>query len=260
MIIDCHCHAGRGTGLTGPWDTVARLDAFLRRAAAAGIARTVVFPVFHEDSQRANRELARIVAAHRGRLIGFGAVNARTSRARATEVIEEAVLRLGLWGLKVHRAEGRITRAICAAADRFRLPVVYDVMGKPGPIDIIAPEFRHVAFILPHLGSFSDDYRTHAQVIDLLVRHPNVFADTSGVRRFDYLVEAVRRAGPRKLLFGTDGPWLHPALELQKIKLLGLPAAAERRILGDNLRRLLARVRRRGAGALPPVDGLTART
>ena len=70
-------------------------------------------------------------------------------------------------------------------------------------------------------------------------RYPNVFADTSGVRRFDYLVEAVKRAGPQKLLFGSDGPWLHPGLELHKIRLLGLPADQEAMICGGNLLRLL---------------------
>ena len=30
MIIDCHCHEGLGDGLTGPWDTAAPLDAYLR--------------------------------------------------------------------------------------------------------------------------------------------------------------------------------------------------------------------------------------
>ena len=32
MIIDSHCHAGQGDGLTGPWDTSAPLGAYLRRA------------------------------------------------------------------------------------------------------------------------------------------------------------------------------------------------------------------------------------
>jgi uncharacterized protein len=82
-------------------------------------------------------------------------------------------------------------------------------------------------------------------VIDQLVRYPNVYADTSGVRRFDYLVEAVRRAGARKLLFGSDGPWLHPGLELHKIRLLGLPPAQEALVLGKNALRLL-----RGTGVV----------
>jgi hypothetical protein len=78
---------------------------------------------------------------------------------------------------------------------------------------------------------------------DKLARYPNVYADTSGVRRFDYIVEAVKRAGPHKLIFGSDGPWLHPAVELYKIRVLGLPQDRKALILGGNITRLL---RRRG--------------
>ena len=46
MIIDCHCHAGEGDGLTGPWDTRASLKEFLRWSEEAGTTRTVLFPAF----------------------------------------------------------------------------------------------------------------------------------------------------------------------------------------------------------------------
>ena len=49
MIIDCHCHAGKGDGFRGPWDTEARIEPHLRRARAAGIDKTIVFPVFNSD-------------------------------------------------------------------------------------------------------------------------------------------------------------------------------------------------------------------
>jgi len=64
-------------------------------------------------------------------------------------------------------------------------------------------------------------------VVDQLVRHPNVYTDTAGGRRFDYIVEALRRAGPQKVIFGSDRPWLHAGLELYKVKLLGLNACDE---------------------------------
>ncbi|MBD1845761.1 hypothetical protein H6F89_20595 [Cyanobacteria bacterium FACHB-63] len=60
------------------------------------------------------------------------------------------------------------------------------------------------------------------------------------MRRFDYLVQTVQRGGAHKVLFGTDGPWLHPALELQKIRLLRLPTAEEALVFGKNLLRLVA--------------------
>ena len=43
MIIDSHCHAGKGDGLTGPWDTAAPLDKYLVRAAI-GPYNVTVFP------------------------------------------------------------------------------------------------------------------------------------------------------------------------------------------------------------------------
>lgn len=49
MIIDCHCHAGKGDGLTGPWGTAAPLGRYMQRALMAGINRTVLFATFHSD-------------------------------------------------------------------------------------------------------------------------------------------------------------------------------------------------------------------
>ena len=58
MIIDSHCHAGKGDGLTGPWDTDAPLEKYMLRAARAGIDRTVLFAAFHSDYREANREVS----------------------------------------------------------------------------------------------------------------------------------------------------------------------------------------------------------
>ena len=239
MIIDCHCHAGRGDALTAPWNTDAPLKAYLRRARKAGITHTIVFPAFHSDYVVANRELARIVTARRDRLTAFAMVHCGRDAGRILEMLQEAVRRFNFRGVKVHGHEHLPTRELCEAASRLRIPVLADVGGKAHVIDMFAPQFPDVTFIIPHLGSFADSFRAHQEVIYQLVRYPNVFADTSGVRRFDYLVEAVRRAGPHKLLFGSDGPWLHPGVELYKIRMLGLPREAEALILGENAKRLI---------------------
>jgi predicted TIM-barrel fold metal-dependent hydrolase len=123
------------------------------------------------------------------------------------------------------------------------LPVLYDVMGEVSVVELLAAEYPDVPFVIPHLGSFADDWKAQLALIDHLVRHPNVYTDTSGVRRFDLLEDAVRRAGARKLLFGTDGPWLHPGLELAKVRALRLSAAEERLVVGGNILRLMHAVR-----------------
>jgi uncharacterized protein len=243
MIIDCHCHAGKGDGLTGPWDTSASLERYLLRASRAGIDRTVLFAAFHSDYAVANREVARIVASRPERFYGFAFVHAERDRGRIFQMVKVAVEEYGFCGLKVHFHDARITREVCEVARAFRLPVIYDVMGEVTVVALLAEEYKDVHFIIPHLGSFGDDWRAQQALIDHLARHPNIYTDTSGVRRFDLLEEAVKRAGARKMLFGTDGPWLHPGLELHKVKLLRLPLAEEQLILGGNLLRLIASAR-----------------
>jgi predicted TIM-barrel fold metal-dependent hydrolase len=243
MIIDSHCHAGKGEGLHSPWSTDAPIEPYLRRARAAGIDRTVIFSAYHSDYARANANVARIAARHPGRFMCFACVHALRDAGRIRELVGQAVKQWGFCGIKVHRHEAPATREVAEAARAFGVPVLYDVVGETYRIELIATQYPDVNFIIPHLGSFADDWRAHVQVIDQIARLSNVYTDTSGVKRFDYLVQAVRRAGAHKVLFGSDGPWLHPALELYKIRLLKLPAQQEALVLGQNLLRLLKHTR-----------------
>ena len=252
MIIDCNCHAGKGDGLTGPWDTSASLTEYLLRASRAGIDRTVIFAAFHSDYSTANSEVARIVASWPQRFYGFAFVNAAQDRGRVFQMVQVAVEEYGFCGIKVHLHDGRITREVCEVARAFRLPVLYDVMGEVTVVGLLAEEYPDVCFIIPHLGSFADDWRPQQALIDYLARYANIYADTSGVRRFDLLSDAVKRAGAHKILFGSDGPWLHPEVELHKIRMLRLPQVDERLILGQNLLRLISRV----SSAKAPLAGV----
>jgi predicted TIM-barrel fold metal-dependent hydrolase len=240
MIIDCHCHAGKGDGFTGPWDTAAPLDRYLARAARAGIDRTVLFSAFHSNYSAANEEVARIVRSRPDKFYGFAFVHADRDRGRVHQMVKTAVEQYGFLGIKVHRYDARISREICEGARAYGLPVLYDPVAEVAVAELLAREYPDVNFIFAHLGSFSDDWRAQLAFIDLMTRHPNIYSDTSGVRRFDLLEDAVNRAGPEKLLFGTDGPWLHPGVELTKVLALELPKADQDLILGGNLIRLIS--------------------
>jgi uncharacterized protein len=239
MIIDCHCHAGKGDGFRGPWDTEARIEPHLRRARRAGIHKTIVFPVFNSDYAAANARLARIVRAHPEELIGFAAIHPTRDAGRVEDMIQRAVEEYGFRGLKIHGFDAFPGREVCEAARRYRIPLLVDVVGRLSAVEMLAWQYPDLNFIIPHLGGFKDDWMVHTHLIDQLRRYPNVYADTSGVRYWECLVQAVKRAGPHKILFGSDGPLLHPALELQKIRLLGLPPEEEALIVGGNIGRLL---------------------
>lgn len=242
MVIDGHCHVGAGDGFTGPWDTRACLEHYRPRARAAGIHKTVIFAAFNSDYTVANRKIGELALREKGRFLPFLFLHSGRNQGQIASLVRRAVAQGPFLGIKVHRHDAPITREICEAADAFRLPILYDVMGEVHPMSLLAREYPNVPFIIPHLGSFADDWRAHETTIDLISRFPNLYTDTSGVRRFDYLSEAVRRGGAHKVIFGSDGPFLHPRLELDKIRLLKLPAHDEGQVLGGNMRRLLLAV------------------
>ena len=245
MLIDCHCHAGIGDGLTGPWDTSARLDRYTQQARRCGITHSVLFSCFHSDYGQANRIVARIVRSAPQKYFGFAFVNAERDRGRIEVLVREAVAVFGFCGIKVHRHDARISREICEAARRHQVPVLYDLMGEVSAASLLATEYGDVNFIIPHLGSFADDWQAQRAFLVPLARYPNIYTDTSGVRRFELLEEALATAGPQKILFGSDGPFLNPEVELAKIHALRLSPNAFQAVTAGNWLRLTAMARNR---------------
>jgi len=241
LVIDAHVHIGTGDGLRGPWDTEGSLPLYLSRARPAGIRGAVIMPPLTSDYPRANAEIARIIATRPG-FLGYLFVNTRTESGRVAERVAAGV-RQGFCGIKVHAHDARVTRELAEAALRWRLPVLYDPAGDTAAVEMIARAYPDVAWVIPHLSSFADDWKAQCAFVDQLVRLPNVFTDTSGVRYYDLLEDAVRRAGPRKVLFGSDGPFLHPGVELAKALSLPVDADGLRDVLAGNVLRLTAPAR-----------------
>ncbi len=242
MIIDAHCHAGPGDGFTGPWDTDAPLGTYAERASAAGIGHTLIWAAFHSDYVVANQKVAALVRRQPMRYSAVAFVHAVRDRGRMGDMVAELVNVHGFRGIKCHRGDARISREVCEVASELQIPIVYDVMGEVESVELFASQFPRVNFIIPHLGSYADDWRHQRNFIALLSELPNVYTDSAGVRQYDHLIKAVSRAGTHKLLFGSDGPWLHPGLELTKVQVLirelGLSRSQASALLGGNAARL----------------------
>jgi len=247
LIIDAHCHYGKGDGFTGPWDTGACIKKYLQRAGEAGISKTVLFAAMHTDYNAANMQVAKLVNKFPHRFYGFVFVHAQRDSSRIESMVAKAVTAYHFCGIKLHRRDARITREVCEAARKFSLPVLYDVMGEASSVELFASEYRDVNFIIPHLGSFADDWHAQMTFIDQLVRHPNVFTDSSGVKRFDLLEAAFHRTGAEKILFGTDGPWMHPVLEVQKIYALKANKTETQQMFSGNFLKLAHKHSGRGS-------------
>jgi predicted TIM-barrel fold metal-dependent hydrolase len=240
MIIDCHCHAGRGAEFWNEYVLSEWLVTYVRQAQAAGISRTVLFAPLVGDYRRANRRVAQIIRRHPGRFIGFAFVDAIRNRGHVMDMLEEFILGERFCGIKCHRHDAPLSEEICEAARTLSVPLLYDPMGRIEEVERCARDFPEVNFIIPHFGTFMDQWSIQQRFIDQLVHFPNVYTDTSGVRRFDLIQSAVERAGSKKVLFGSDGPWLHAGVELTKVQLLNLADAERRDILSGNILRLIS--------------------
>lgn len=236
-VIDSHVHLGFGTVPLGSGDALEDLRCWRRRATAAGVRRAVLMAAPVGDYGEANRLVARVARREPDRWLWYAFVNAVADRGRVEDVVA-AAHRRGACGLKVHWSDGPATDEVGEAARRHRMPVLFDPAGDVRLVVRLADRHPDVAWIAPHLSSFADDVRAQSRLVDVLVRRANVFTDTSGVRYFDLLQEAVCRAGAHKVLFGSDGPFLHPAPALATVRALRLDPADRARVLRENVLRL----------------------
>lgn len=237
-VIDCHVHAGRAPRLTDPWHTVAEPGAILRRMDAAGIDQSVIFPIHNETYEQANRAVAEIVKRRPQRFIGFAKHDPETEKGRIRELLLREFHQLGLRGLKLHGHPGP---EILDVAEELRIPILYHPR-RVAQVDEVARRYPTIDFLIAHLGSdLSINWKEHEAAIELAVGRPNVYLDSGATVLTRYIDQAVRDAGPEKVIFGSDEPEVDCRLEIFKIRVLKLPPEQERMVLGGNMQRLLAK-------------------
>jgi uncharacterized protein len=222
MIIDAHLHC------SGNEDTRAILDALDQAGVdVAVLLAPFLNPPYHladpEALRRANHHLSRLIGPHTQRLVGFAVVN--PLHATAVEDLEDAVVRLGLRGLKLvpsgwypyddpaHRVYAKAEELgipilfhsgifIDGRSGRFCQPVYYEaVRDHPG-----------LKVCLAHLGWPWTDQANAVGVIDLIngIKPENsqfrfdISFGPPPVYRHEVLHKALAVLGPRSLQFGSD--------------------------------------------------------
>lgn len=96
--------------------------------------------------------------------------------------------------------------------------------------------FPEVRFILGHAGGGRDGLRAAAGI---LKEYPNVYADLAGdVYEAGMIGTLVEAAGPERVLFASDLPWLDPRAQLGCLLSANLPDEALESVLAGNARRL----------------------
>lgn len=241
MIIDFHTHVDEAPAF-GWIDPPAKIMRLLDRA---GIDKAVIMT--YTDLPGLNPGaldyIVDAAAAYPGRLIPFVRLNPNYKDA-IVGLLPRAI-ELGIRGVKLHPTTtlaypaSEATVTLLRECGELGLPVLFhsgdDPYTTPETLGLAAEAAPGCTIVLGHMGG----YLHVEEAIEQAVRHPNLYLDTSAMPYPQWIVTAVERVGPERILFGSDGPGCNPALELNKVLRLNLSDDAEAKILGGNAAELL---------------------
>src|SRR5262245_8515395 len=218
----------------------------VRRLDEAGIEKGVVMTIV--DAPEVNPDaldlIAGALAEFPGRLEAFARIHPWYGD-EAVALLERALGELGFKGLKLHPVT---TIAHPAEEDTLRLIRVAAAHGAPTrchcgdeplttplAIERAAEACPEATIILGHMGG----YFHVDEAIAVAERRENILLETSAMPYPGKIREAAERIGAERVLYASDGPACSPRIEVEKIRLAGLDADAERLVLGENAARML---------------------
>jgi predicted TIM-barrel fold metal-dependent hydrolase len=261
VIVDCHTHVGLANVHVG-----GEIMADLMRAwgkplwhvpleehwrAMQAVDRAIVLAFAAPDIGVVvpNEYVAEYVAQHPEKLIGFASVDPK--RPRAPYILEDAVKRLGLRGLKIAPIYQHFdpwsseALTLLEAANALRIPVLWHqgttfvrdaplIHARPVLLDEIARRFPDLRMWVAHLGHPWCD-----ELVAVVRKHPYLYTDMSAVhpRPLQFylaMMSAVEYGIADKILFGTDYPFTTVEASLNGLRAInrvaegtGLPRVPE---------------------------------
>jgi predicted TIM-barrel fold metal-dependent hydrolase len=242
VIIDFHTHVDRAE-LFGWIDPPEKLVPLLDDAGIE-MAAVMTYVDLPGVNPNALEYIADAVARYPDRLVGFVRLNPN-HRDAALDILARAVDDFAFRGVKLHptttlaNPADEPTVELMQACGERGLPVLFhcgdDPMTTPQSIAAGAVRAPDTTVVLGHMGG----YFHVDEAIDMAERHPNLYLETSAMPYPWKISKAIRRIGAERVLYASDGPGCNPRLEVQKIRMLGLPEEDERLVLGGNAARLL---------------------
>ena len=234
MILDSHMHVGSFPLFNVSLDRDGLVATMQQHGINTGL-------VFHPDN-----EMVRDLIADTPGVYGLVWVNPRSPGvvAETRSLLDEQGSKFR--GVKLHplldgyHPDDPAVHPIIELLIERRLPALihcgHPIFTLPWSIEELIVRYPQARIILGHMGHGNIIYINAA--IDVAVRNPNVYLETSGMPMHSKIREAVERVGPERVLFGSDVPFHHPTVELAKVRVSGLPADLVESVLGENGRKV----------------------
>ncbi len=249
MIIDAHAHISN--------TDYGNADLYLEQLKLCGIQQGIVVPGGMIDVRKMtdyingntkpenpipdNNYVAESCRNHNAVINGMACINPHD--ANAAELLAQR-FKQGFRGLKLSPMSHQFSfasksvAALALCCGEYGFPLYSHVVFSPGASTArfiaLARQFPGTNFILGHMGFGPADREGLEAAIEL----DNFYLESS-TGSYLHIKGAVEKAGAGKIIFGSEFPLSHPAVELKKIMLLNLLAGDNDKILGGNISKLL---------------------
>lgn len=220
--IDAHAHIGH----FGGWANVSiHADQLIEQMNTYEIEKTILCSVDHTD----NEQVVLAMEKYPDRFLGNVFTNPYEGE-KAVEKIKYYVTKKNFTGIKLHPlqhayvADDEMLNPIMETAQALHLPVFihcgHPPYSLPWSIGFLAERFPDVAVIMIHMG------HGHGVYIDaslkMAKRFSNLYLEMSGMPMNSKIKQAYDEIGKDRIMFGTDAPFHHPTIEMQKVITSGL--------------------------------------
>ncbi len=241
-IIDFHGHVGR-------WDRLGMDDdpaLMLHAMDKVGIDVSCLFAIFHPDGTTGNDMVARFIAQHPDRFVGFAYVSP-TMPDRMIPELTRAIDELKFLAIKLYPPytpwpfNQEPWHPIYEFANNRELAVIFHtdhfMNNRPRYFEELAAQYPKVKFVAGHSGNVPE---ARAEALAAAQKYPNVYLETCSTFRTPGVIEQlVTAGGADRVLFGSDIPLMDPRPQIGKIITARISDEAKRLVLGGNARRLL---------------------
>jgi hypothetical protein len=192
-----------------------------------------------------NNLVCDTVKRHGERFVGY--VWPNPHETTAVKLVKQALDEWGFRGIKLHPLfnaflpNDDIVHPIMEEARRARVPVAihsgHPPFSLPWSIGELAEVYPDVRIVMLHMGHGHGVYIQAA--INTARRYENIILETSGMPMHTKIREAVKTVGERRVVYGSDIPFHHSSVELQRVKMAGLSDRELGLVLHDNARDFL---------------------
>lgn len=138
-------------------------------------------------------------------------------------------------------ADAEIVDPIIKAAEDLNVPVFmhcgHPPHSLPWSIALLAERFPNVKIIMIHMGHGHGVYIDGS--IKMAKRYPNLYLEMSGMPMNTKIKQAYDEVGEDRIMFGTDAPFHHPTIEIQKVLTSGLDEQGLEDVFYNNAAKLM---------------------